>query len=83
MTLRIFIPDTGTHCPGMALPRAACVRLNRLYISDGRFRSCLHKWVRPLCGLWVWRGRTNCLPFCPPMSTPSTHGLHGLTVLYD
>jgi len=33
--LRIFIPDTGTHPPGMTLPRTAWVRLNR-------FR--LHQW---------------------------------------
>ena len=25
-----------------------------------------------LCGLWVWRRRTNCQPCCPPMSNPST-----------
>ena len=28
--LRTFIPDTGTHPPGMALPRTAWVQLNRL-----------------------------------------------------
>jgi len=26
----------------------------------------------PLCGLWVWRRRTNRRPCCPPMSNPST-----------
>jgi len=25
-----------------------------------------------LCGLWVWRRRTNRRPCCPPMSNPST-----------
>jgi len=25
-----------------------------------------------LCGLWVWRRRTNRRPCCPPMSYPST-----------
>jgi len=25
-----------------------------------------------LCGLWVWRRRTNSRPCCPPMSNPST-----------
>ena len=25
-----------------------------------------------LCGLWMWRRRTNCRPCCPPMSNPST-----------
>jgi len=31
--LRIFIPDTGTHPPGMTLPRTAWVRLNRCRTS--------------------------------------------------
>jgi len=35
----IFIPDTGTHSPGMALPRIAWVWLNQT-----SSRSCLHKW---------------------------------------
>jgi len=35
--LRIFIPDTGTHSPGMSLP-------NRLRTGVGRCRSCLYKW---------------------------------------
>jgi len=26
----------------------------------------------PLCGLWVWRRRTNRRPCCPPMSNPPT-----------
>ena len=42
--LRTFIPDTGTHPPGMTLPRTARVRLNRLRTAVGRFRSCLYKW---------------------------------------
>ena len=42
--LRIFIPDTGTHTPGMTLPRKAWVRLKRLRTGVGRFRSCLYKW---------------------------------------
>jgi len=42
--LRIFIPNTGTHPPGMTLPRRAWVRLNRLRTGVGRFRSCLYKW---------------------------------------
>ena len=35
--LRIFIPDTGTHDPGMTLPRRAWVRLNRLRTGVERF----------------------------------------------
>jgi len=46
--LRTSIPDIGTHPPGMALPRTVGVRLNRLFNSVGRFRSCLHKWGMPL-----------------------------------
>jgi len=42
--LRTLIPDTGTHTPGMTLPRRVCVRLNRLRTGVGRFRSCLYKW---------------------------------------
>jgi len=42
--LRTSIPDTGTHTPGMTLPRRAWVRLNRLLTGVGRFRSCLYKW---------------------------------------
>jgi len=42
--LSTLIPDTGTHTPGMTLPRRAYVRLNRLRTGVGRFRSCLYKW---------------------------------------
>jgi len=42
--LRIFIPNIGTHPPGVALPRRAWVRLNRLRTGVGRFPSCLYKW---------------------------------------
>jgi len=42
--LRTFIPDTGTHHPGMTLPRRAWVRLTRLRTGVGRFRSSLYKW---------------------------------------
>jgi len=35
-----------------------------------------------LCGLWVWRRRTNRRPCYPPTHRPP-NGLHGLTVLDD
>jgi len=41
--LRTLIPDTGTHIPGMTLPRRAWVRFNHLRTGVGRFRSCLYK----------------------------------------
>jgi len=41
-----FIDDIGTHPPGMALPRTAWVRLNRLSTGVGLFHSCSH-----ICGM--------------------------------
>jgi len=35
--LRIFIPDSSTHPPGMTLTRTAWTRLNRLRTGVGRF----------------------------------------------
>jgi len=61
--LRIFIPDTGTHPPGMTLPRNAWVRLNRLRTGVGRFRSCLRKWGMILsASFWcaLEQGFSNC-----------------------
>jgi len=46
--LRTFVPDIGTHPPGVALPRTASVRLNRLRTGIGCFRSFLAN------GLWPW-----------------------------
>jgi len=39
-SLRNFIRDTGTHPPGMSLPRTAWVRFNCLRTGVGRYRSC-------------------------------------------
>ena len=73
MRLRTFIPDTGTHPPGMTLPRRAwgpaqppllrCQTFSLLLVQIG---------YGILCGLWVWHRRTSGQPCCPPMSNPST-----------
>jgi len=83
--LRIFIPDTGTHPPGMTLPGRAWVQLNRLRTGVGRFRSCLYKWgmassVACECGAEEQTVDPVVLQ-CPIHRPP--HGLHGLTVLDD
>jgi len=70
--LRTLIPDTGTHPPGMTLPRRAWVRLNRLHTGVGRVRSCLYKWGTTSSAACEWRRITNHRPCCPPMSNPST-----------
>jgi len=44
--LRTFIPNTGTHHPGMTLPRRDWVRLNRPRNDVGRFA--------PVCPNGVW-----------------------------
>ena len=41
--LHAFVPETGARPVGMGLPRATCVRLNRLRIGVGRFHSSMHK----------------------------------------
>jgi len=79
--LRIFIPDTGTHPPGVTLPRRAWFRLNRLRTSVGRFRSCLYKWgmaSSAACECGAEHTVDHVLQ-CPIHRPP--HGLHGLTVL--
>jgi len=83
--LRIFIPDTGTHPPGMTLPRRAWVRLNRLRTGVGRFRSCFYKWgmaSSPACECDAEEQTVdNVVLQCPIHRSP--HGLYGLTVLDD
>ena len=43
--LRAFVPETGARPVGIGLPRAAWVKLNRLWTGVGRFHSSMHKWV--------------------------------------
>jgi len=83
--LRIFIPDTSTHPPGMTLPRRAWVQLNCLRTGVGRFRSCLYKWgmassVTCECGAEE-QTVDHVVLRCPIHRPP--HGLHGLTVVDD
>jgi len=40
-------------------------------VLDVSARACANGYGF-LCGLWVWRRRTNRWPCCPPLSTPST-----------
>ena len=40
-------------------------------VSDVSAPACT-KGICLLCGLWVWRRKTNRLPCCSPMSNPST-----------
>ena len=82
--LRILIPDTGTHPPGITLPRRAWVRLNSLRTGVGRFRSCLYKWVMAssaACECGAEQTVDHVVLHCPIHRPP--HGLHGLTVLDD
>jgi len=71
-----YFPHRQWHPPsGMALPRTAWVRLNRLR-SPHRCPTfpllLVQMGYGPFCGLIVWRRRTNRRPCCPPMSNPST-----------
>ena len=78
-----LIPDPGTHPPGMALPKSACVCFNRLHTSVRRFRSCPHKsGITPFttceCGPEKETVDHKHYPFHQPL-----HGLQDLTVLHD
>jgi len=83
--LRSSIPDTGTHTPGMTLPRRAWVRLNSLCTRVGRFRSCRYKWGMASSAAGECGAEEQTVDHvvlqCPIHRPP--HGLHGLTVLDD
>jgi len=69
--------------PGMALPRRAWVRLNRLLAGVGHFRSCLYKWgvaSSAVCECDAKEQTVNHVVLQCPIHQ-RTHGLHGLTVL--
>jgi len=83
-SLSTLISDTGTHTPGMTLPRRAWVRLNPLRTGVGRFRSCLYKWgmaSSAACECGVEQTVDHIVFQCPIHRPP--HGLHRLTVLDD
>ena len=83
--LRTFIPDTGTHPPGMTLPRRAWVRLNHPRTGPGRFHSCLYKWgmsSSAACECGAEEQTVDHVVLQCPIDRPP-HGLHGLTVLDD
>jgi len=77
--------DTGTHSPGMTLPRTTWARLNRLRTGVGRFRSFLYKWGMVSSSDCKCGAEEQTVDYvilqCPIHRPP--HGLHGLTVLDD
>ena len=83
--LRAFVPRTGARPVGMGLPRAALVKLNRLWTGVGRFHSSMHKWglaPSPNCECGASEQTADhVLTACPIHRAP--HGARGLTVLDD
>jgi len=81
--LGIFVSDTGTHPPGMTLPRTAWVQLNRLRTGVGRFRSCLSKWGTASSAACEFGAEEQTVDHivlqCPIHRSP--HGLYGLAFL--
>jgi len=76
--LGTFIPDIGTHPPGMAFARTARVRLNHLRTGVGRFPSCLYKWdAAPYAGRECGAEKQtvdHVILHCPIHQQP--HGVH-------
>ena len=83
--LRAFVPGTGARPVGMGLPRAAWVKLNRLWTGVGRFHLSMHKWglaPSPNCECGASEQTAyHILTACPIHRAP--HGARGLTVLDD
>ena len=85
MRLCTFITDMSTNPTGMALPRTAWVRLNRLHTCVGRFRSCLYKWgmaSSAACECGAEEQTVDHVVLQCPIHQPP-HGAHGLMVLDD
>ena len=83
--LRAFVSGTGARPIWMGLPRAACVKLNRLRIGVKRFHSSMHKWglaPSPNCECGASdQTADHVLTACLIHRAP--HGARGLTVLDD
>ena len=83
--LRAFVPGTGARPVGMALPRAAWVKLNRLRTDVGRFHLSMHKWglaPSPNCECGASEQTADhVLTACHIHR--ELHGARGLTVLDD
>ena len=77
--LHAFVPRTGSRPVGMGLPRAAWVKLNRLWTGVERFHSSMHKWglaPSPNCNCGASEQTTDhVLTACPMHRAP--HGPHG------
>ena len=83
--LRAFVPGTGARPVGMALPRAAWVKLNRLRTGVGRFHSSMHKWSlasSPNCECGASEQTADHVLTACSIHRAS-HGARGLTVLDD
>ena len=73
--LRDSVVSSPSHPHGMALPRTACVQLNRLCTGVRRFRSCLHKRGMTSsaaceCGTEDQTVDHRCLPMSNPSTSP-------------
>ena len=71
-SLRIFIPDTSTHPPGRPSQEVPGSDLTASAPAPGVSAHVCTNGCGLLCGLWVWRRRTNRRPCHPSMSNPTT-----------
>ena len=84
--LRTLIPDTGTHKPGMTLPKRALVRLNRLRTGVGRYDPASTNGVwSPLRPVSVVQNKPSTMSSSTVQSIdpPTDYTAHCLTVLDD
>jgi len=83
--LRTFIPNNGTHLPGMTLPRRDWVPLNHLRTGIGRFRFFLYKWgvaYSAACECGAEEQTVDHVVLQCPIHRPP-YGLHDLMALDD